>query len=131
RIFSRYDFEPPPAVWVGGEVRGPGKYRTSGQAHLRDAIQLAGGTSADASLDSAQLFRTQADGTMKILNVNLREALAGNPTDNLLLQPRDRILIQKNPAKVDPPTVYIKGEVAKPGRYPLTSNMQPQDLIRV
>jgi protein involved in polysaccharide export with SLBB domain len=131
RIFSRYDFEPPPAVWVGGEVRGPGKYRTSGQAHLRDAIQLAGGISADASLDSAQLFRTQADGTMRILNVNLREALAGNPSDNLLLQSRDRILIQKNPAKVDPPTVYIKGEVAKPGRYPLTSNMQPQDLIRV
>jgi protein involved in polysaccharide export with SLBB domain len=38
RIFSRYDFEAPPEVWVGGEVRAPGPYRTSGQAHLRDAI---------------------------------------------------------------------------------------------
>src|SRR6266852_6039929 len=131
RVFSRYDFEPAPTVWVGGEVRAPGKYRTSGQAHLRDAIHLAGGISPDAALDSAQLFRTQPDGTMKILSVNLGEALAGNPVDNLLLEPRDRLLIHRNPAKVDPPTVYVKGEVAKPGRYPLTTNMHVEDLIQV
>src|SRR6267378_363827 len=95
RIFSRYDFEPAPSVWIGGEVRAPGKYRTSGQAHLRDAIFLAGGVAPDASLDSAQLFRTQADGTMKILSVNLAEALAGNPVDNLLLEPRDRLLVHR------------------------------------
>ncbi len=131
RIFSRYDFEPAPSVWIGGEVRAPGKYRTSGQAHLRDAIFLAGGVAPDASLDSAQLFRTQVDGTMKILSVNLGEALAGNPVDNLLLEPRDRLLVHRNAAKVDPATVYVKGEVAKPGRYPLTTNMHVEDLIRV
>ena len=131
RVFSRYDFQPPPDVWVGGEVRQPGKYRTSGQAHLRDAIYLAGGATPDASLDSAQLFRTQADGTLKILSVNLREALVGNPVDNILLESRDRIVVHRNPAKVDPSTVYIKGEVAKPGRYPLTTNMRVEDLVRV
>jgi protein involved in polysaccharide export with SLBB domain len=131
RIFSRYDFEQAPSVWIGGEVRAPGKYRTSGQAHLRDAIFLAGGVAPDASLDSAQLFRTQPDGTMKILSVNLGEALAGNPVDNVVLEPRDRILVQRNSAKVDPPTVDVRGEVAKPGRYPLTTNMHVEDLIRV
>jgi protein involved in polysaccharide export with SLBB domain len=131
RIFSRYDFQAPPDVWVGGEVRSPGKYRTSGQAHLKDAIYLAGGTTPNASLDSVQLFRTQADGTMKILSVNLKEALAGNPAHDVLLQPRDRVLVNRNPANVDPPTVYIKGEVAKPGRYPLTTNMRAEDLVRV
>jgi polysaccharide biosynthesis/export protein len=131
RIFSRYDFAPAPVVSVSGEVRAPGQYRTSGQAHLRDAIYQAGGVSEDAALDSAQLFRMQVDGTMKILSVNLAEALAGNPVDNLLLQPRDRILVNRNLAQVEPPTVYIKGEVAKPGRYPLTSNMRVEDLIRV
>jgi protein involved in polysaccharide export with SLBB domain len=131
RVFSRYDFEQAPSVWIGGEVRAPGKYRTSGQAHLRDAIFLAGGVAPDASLDSAQLFRTQPDGTMKILSVNLGEALAGNPVDNLLLEPRDRVLVHRNAAKVDPATVYVKGEVAKPGRYPLTTNMHVEDLIRV
>jgi polysaccharide biosynthesis/export protein len=131
RVFSRYDFQAPPDVWVGGEVRSPGKYRTSGQAHLRDAIYLAGGATPDASLDSVQLFRTQADGTMKILSVDLHEALDGNPIYNILLESRDRILVHKNPAKVDPSTVYIKGEVAKPGRYPLTTNMRVIDLVRV
>jgi protein involved in polysaccharide export with SLBB domain len=131
RVFSRFDFEPAPDVWVGGEVRAPGKYRTSGQAHLRDAVYLAGGITQDASLDSAQLFRTQADGTMKILSVDLREALAGNPVDNILVQPRDRLLVHRNPAQVDPPTVYITGEVAKPGRYPLTTEMHVEDLVRV
>ena len=131
RIFSRFDFEPTPSVWVGGEVRTPGNYQTSGQAHLRDAIYLAGGTLPDASLTSAQLFRTESDGTMKIFSVNLRDALAGNPTDNLALEPRDRLLVHRNPAGVDPPSVYVKGEVAKPGRYPLTANMHVEDLVLV
>jgi protein involved in polysaccharide export with SLBB domain len=131
RIFSRYDFERPPDVWVGGEVNHPGSYRTSGQAHLRDAVYLAGGITPDASLNSAQLFRTQADGTMKIMSVDLRAALDGNPVDNIILQPRDRLLIHRAFARVDAPTVTIKGEVAKPGRYPLTSNMHVEDLVQV
>ncbi len=131
RIFSRYDFEHPPEVWVGGEVRSPGSYRTSGEAHLRDAIYLAGGITPDAALDSAQLFRTQADGTLRILSVDLHQALDGNPVDNIVLQPRDRLLVHRSLAKVDAPTVDIQGEVAKPGRYPLTGNMRVEDLVRV
>lgn len=131
RIFSRYDFERPPDVSVGGEVRAPGNYRTSGEAHLRDAVYLAGGITPDAALDSAQLFRTQADGTMKIMSVDLGEALAGNPVDNIVIQPRDRLLIHRKFERVDAPTVNISGEVTKPGRYPLTSNMRVADLVRV
>jgi protein involved in polysaccharide export with SLBB domain len=131
RIFSRFDFEPPPTVWVGGEVRAPGKYPTSGQVRLRDAIYLAGGVSTDAGLDTAQLFRTQTDGTLKIFSVNLGGALSGNSTDNILLEPRDRVLIHRNSAQVEPATVYVKGEVAKPGRYPLTTNMHVEDLVNV
>jgi protein involved in polysaccharide export with SLBB domain len=131
RIFGRYDFEPAPEVWVGGEVRTAGKYATSGQVRLRDAVYLAGGITGNASLDSAQLFRTQSDGTLKIFSVNLASALAGKPADNILLEPRDRLLVQRNTAQVDPATVDIKGEVAKPGRYPLTTNMHVEDLIQV
>jgi polysaccharide biosynthesis/export protein len=131
RIFSRYDFEPAPQVWVGGEVWKPGAYRTSGQAHLRDAVYLAGGITPDAALDTAQLFRTQTDGSMKIISVDLRDALAGNPVDNIVLQPRDRLLIHRSLEKVEAPTVDIRGEVAKPGRYPLTANMNVDDLVRV
>ena len=64
-------------VWIEGEVRVPGKYTTSGQARLRDAIYLAGGITSDADLDSAQIFRSNQDGSLKILSVNLQGALAG------------------------------------------------------
>jgi len=131
RIFSRFDFEPAPTVWVGGEVRAPGKYVTSGQAHLRDAVYLAGGLAADASLDTAQLFRIEPDGNTKIVSVNLSQALAGDPMQNILLEPRDRLLIHRNAERVDPPVVSVRGEVAKPGRYPMTGNMHVEDLIRV
>ncbi|MGC1686456.1 MAG: SLBB domain-containing protein [Candidatus Acidiferrales bacterium] len=131
RIYSRFDFEPAPVVWVGGEVRKPGAYRTSGQAHIRDAIFLAGGTAPDAAMDSAQLFRIEGDGTLKILSVNLGGALAGVPADNVVLEPRDKILIHRTAASMDPSSVWIKGEVAKPGRYPLTTNMHVQNLVDV
>jgi polysaccharide export outer membrane protein len=131
RVFSRYDFERPPNVSVGGEVRSPGDYRTTGEAHLRDAIYLAGGLTPDAALDSAQLFRTQADGTLRILSIDLGEALGGNPVDNIVIQARDRLLIHRKLESVDAPTVNVTGEVVKPGRYPLTGNMRVGDLIRV
>ena len=130
RIFSRFDFEPAPTVFVAGEVRSPGNYRTSGQASLRDAVFLAGGLKPDAALDTAQLFRINPDGSSKIFSVNLGSALSGNAGDNIFLQPRDRLLIHKNTSRVEPSTIEITGEVAKPGRYPYTENMRADDLIR-
>jgi protein involved in polysaccharide export with SLBB domain len=131
RVFSRFDFENPPAVSVWGDVRQPGTYRTSGQVRLIDAVHLAGGLAPDAQTADAQVFRYLPDGKFKIFSVNLEQALAGDSAENILMQPRDRLLIHRNPAAVEPATVNVQGEVAKPGRYPLTTNMQVGDLIRV
>lgn len=131
RIFSKYDFEAAPEIWVDGEVRAPGQYTTSGQSHFRDAVYLAGGLTPNASMDSAQIFRTGKDGILTILSVNVRAALANDSAEDPLLQPNDRIVIHRNAEKVEPPAVYVKGDVVSPGRYPLTSNMNVQDLLRV
>jgi polysaccharide biosynthesis/export protein len=131
RIYSRYDFQNPPVVTVAGDVRAPGTYRTSGQIHLRDAIQMAGGLAPDAETEDSQVIRHQPDGKLKILDVNLREALAGNPLDNVLLQPRDSIVVHRNPNRVDPATVTIQGEVVRPGRYLLGANLRVADFIRL
>ena len=130
RIFSRFDFENPPTVSVFGDVRTPGTFRTAGQIHLSDAVHLAGGTSPDVKIDDAQIFRYQPDGKMKIFSVSLNLALEGDPAANIWLQPRDRLLIHKSPDAIQPASVYVQGEVGKPGRYPLTSNMTVADLIR-
>jgi len=131
RIFSRFDFENAPTVSVWGDVRGPGTYRTSGQIHLSDAVHLAGGVAPDANIDNAQVFRYLPDGKTKIFSVSLNLALEGDPTANILLQPRDRLLIHRSPDAIQPASVYVQGEVGKPGRYPMTMNMTVADLIRV
>ncbi len=128
-FFGRYEFENPPSVSVWGDVRAPGTYRTAGDIHLSDAIHLAGGLSPDAAEGDAQVFRYMSDSTLKILNVKLSSALDGSPTDDIILHARDRVLIHRNPAAVQPSTVYVKGEVARPGRYPLTAEMRVSDLI--
>jgi len=130
RIFGRYDFEPDPEVLITGEVRAPGHYRTSGQQHLRDAIYQAGGVTPDAWLDSAQLFRWQPDGTTRVFSINLSDALAGDPLNNVLVQPRDRILVHRQPEQVSPASVYVRGDVARPGRYPFAANMRIADLVQ-
>ncbi len=130
QFFGRYDFENPPAVSVWGDVRAPGTYQTSGDIHLSDAIHLAGGLAPDAATGDAQVFRYMSDSTLKIFNVKLSSALDGSPKDDIVLSSRDRVLVHKNPAAADPATVYVKGEVARPGRYPLTADMQIADLIR-
>jgi polysaccharide export outer membrane protein len=130
RILGRYDLESAPIFWLSGEVRTPGQYRTSGQMHLRDAIYQAGGLLPDAAMDSAQLFRSQPDGSVKILNMNLAAALDSDPLENVIVQPRDRIIVHRSQFRVDPPSAYIRGEVANPGRYPLGEDMRVADLIR-
>ena len=129
QFFGRYDFENPPDVLVLGDVREPGEYRTSGAIHLSDAIHMAGGLLPDAATVDAQVFRYMPDSTLKILNVKLSGALDGSPTDNIALTSRDRVLVHRNAAAADPAAVYIKGEVVRPGRYPLTANMSISDLI--
>lgn len=130
RIFGRYDFEAAPEFTVLGEVRHPGRYRSSGQAHLRDAIYQAGGKTTEAWEEAVQLFRIMPDNTTKVFSISLREALAGDPLNNIRIEPRDRILVHRHPEHVNPRSVYIRGEVARPGRYPLATNMRVSDVVR-
>lgn len=131
RIFGRYDFEDPPVVTVSGEVRDPGDHITNGVMRLKDAVYLAGGTTPDAELSDAQVFRRSADGKLKVINVDLKKALADDSRDNIVLEPKDRVFIHRSLSKVDPPTVVVQGEVARPGKYPMGEDMTAADLVRV
>ncbi len=131
RIFGRFDFEDSPTITVSGEVRDPGDHVTNGATYLRDAIYLAGNTTQDAQLDDVQIFRHTEGSKLKVISANLTKALAGDQRENVLLEPKDRIFIHKNLSKVDPATVQIEGEVARPGKYPLGDNMTAADLVRL
>jgi len=130
RVFSRFDFEDPPIITVTGEVRDPGDHLTNGGARVRDAVYLAGGLTSDASTDSVQIFRRTGDNKLVVLSVNLQRALAGDEQNNLPLESKDRLIVHRNLAKVDPPTVTIEGEVGRPGKYPLGQDMTAAELVR-
>lgn len=131
RVFGRFEFEDAPVITVSGEVRDPGDHVTNGATYLRDAVYLAGGTTPDAQLRDAQVFRRSEDGKLTVISVNLNQALEGDAKENILLQPKDRVFIHKSLTKVDPPSVRIEGEVARPGRYPLGEGMTATELVRV
>ena len=130
RIFSRFDFEDPPIITVTGEVRDPGDHLTNGAARVRDAVYLAGGLTSDASTDSVQIFRRTGNNKLVVLSVDLHKALAGDDQNNVPLEPKDRLIVHRNLAKVDPPTVTIEGEVGRPGKYPLGQDMTAAELVR-
>jgi protein involved in polysaccharide export with SLBB domain len=98
---------------------------------LADAVHLAGGLTPDAQTVDAQIFRYLPGGKFKIFSVSLSQALEGDSIENIVMQPRDRLLVHRNPDAIEPATVYIQGEVGKPGRYPLTTNMRVADLVRL
>jgi protein involved in polysaccharide export with SLBB domain len=131
RVFSKYDFEDPPIITISGEVRDPGDHLTNGTPHLRDAVYLAGGTTRDASLDDAQIYRKTNDGKLQVLSVNLAKALEGDEKADVVLEPKDRIFIHRNLNKLDPPMVSVEGEVARPGKYPLGEDMTAAQLVQL
>src|SRR5437764_9087978 len=108
RVFGRYDFEDQPVVTVSGEVRDPGDHITNGVTHLRDAIFLAGGLSPDAEVGSAQVFRHTTDGKMRVISVDLKKALTGDATEDILLDPKDRVFNQRDQANADPAEVPLE-----------------------
>ncbi len=131
RIFSRFDFEDAPVVSVLGDVRRPGTYRATGDMRVRDAVRIAGGLGPDAQSGDAQVFSYLPDSRLRVTSVSLEAAMNGSPADNIVLHSRDSLLIHRNPAKADPPSVFIEGEVLRPGRYPLGADMHVADLIRL
>lgn len=131
RVFGRFDFEEPPVITVTGEVRDPGDHVTNGATYLRDAIFLAGNTTPDAELNDVQVFRKTSNGKLEVLSADLRKALAGDSKDNILLQPQDRVFVHKDVQRIEPPTVDIQGDVPRPGKYALGSDMTATQLVRL
>lgn len=131
RIFGRFDFEDPPIITVTGEVRDPGDHVTNGATYLRDAILLAGNTTPDAELNDVQVFRKAGNGKLEVLNADLRKAINGDPKDNILLQPQDRVFVHKDVQRIEPATVEVQGDVPRPGKYPLGANMTAAGLVKL
>src|SRR5439155_744113 len=99
--------------------------------YAEQAVYLAGGTKPEAELQDAQVFRRTSDNKLRVISVNLAKALGGDSSNDILLEAKDRIFIQRSSLKADPAAVVIQGQVEKPGKYALGEEMSATDLVRL
>ena len=100
RVFPKADFVDPPQVRISGLVHRPGIYPLTEGTRVRDLVMRAGNVRNFAYLEQAELTRRQQDtagGQSVRREINLRRAMANDPTHNLLLQNFDHLLVRQQP----------------------------------
>ncbi|MDI6743906.1 MAG: SLBB domain-containing protein [Thermodesulfovibrionales bacterium] len=96
---------------------------------VKDAILEAGDLTKDASFKKGEIIRVAKGKEYKTIYFDVAKAMAGDPSENLILQNEDRIIIHSVWEEVYRKIVSIDGSVAKPGDYQLTEHMTIKDLI--
>lgn len=113
--------QPEQVVTVAGEVNVPGQYPLELGMRVTDLVRAGGGFAAGAYSGTAELTRyvVGPDGTRhtRIFDLDLAQALRGDPQADLRLEPYDVLSIKQVSQWVDQETVTLRGQVRFPGTY--------------
>jgi protein involved in polysaccharide export with SLBB domain len=116
-------------VEITGSVYRPGKYAIGDRINtVRDLIEIAQGTTGDAYLQRALLYRENDDLTRSMQSFSVNDLMSGRIND-ITLKKNDLLHIPSVLSLDDRFTVYIGGEVRKPDSYPYADNMRLEDII--
>lgn len=85
------------SIYVGGSVLRPGPIPLKGKTTVHQAILAAGGASNVAALADVRLYRTQPDGKINIMPLDLNEFEAGSGSPDL--QKQDVVIVGKSAIK--------------------------------
>ena len=113
----------------GSSVLKPGVYEYRPGLRLRGLVALAGGLKPEAFLGRAQVTRTATDRARSILRVDLSRALAGDPQDDITLEPLDELAVLSKWDIEERGRVSIDGLVRHPGQYEYLGGMTLADLV--
>ncbi len=118
-------------VSVHGKVNQPGDYELSENVRtVRDLILKADNLQDDALINRAILTRTRDDSTQVSYTIDLEQALAGNPENDLVLEKRDNLQVFSNAVElIENRYVTINGAVPNPGRFRYSENMTLEDIL--
>jgi protein involved in polysaccharide export with SLBB domain len=131
RLFPVIDV--PTVVRITGQVARPGTYGViPGVTKVSELISQAGGLLVTAS-DRAELTRvtpTQGGPVTTRLQIDVKAALSGEPTDDIALQLNDYLMVHVIPEWETQRLVSVTGEVMYPGTYAVTKGERISDLVR-
>jgi polysaccharide biosynthesis/export protein len=132
-VHSLFEYEYRKTVSIDGDVLKPGSYQYAQGATVKDLIFASGNILESAYLDEAEITSQiiEGDKTVKLehRNINLRKALQGDPADNVVLKPYDRLTVKRLQDWRKEKFVAMGGEVRYPGRYIIKKNERLSSLI--
>lgn len=130
-VFTRERFSEMYEVSIEGEVRDTGSFDYDDKLRIADLVYLSGGLTPYA-LDTGYLVRTDLENpklvTYQKVNFKLAVALP-NSSENLKLQPLDKLIVLSRPIYTDVFPVKVMGAVRHPGEVQFGKHLSIRDLI--
>lgn len=115
------------AVYLEGHVARPGKFAFHDGMHISDILHSYKDLLPEPA-DRGEIVRLIApDLHPETIEFNVPDVLIGNT--NIALQPFDTIRVFGR-YEIDAPTVSVRGEVERPGNYPMFKGMTAAGLVR-
>lgn len=115
-------------VTLEGEVENSGKFQLETGMRITDLL-AKGVLREEARIDIAFLKRTDTDQTSRLIRLNLSEVINNpNSSNNLSLQPKDKLIIYSQSRFIDQPNISVRGAVRQPID---TFNIVPGQTIKV
>lgn len=134
-VYSIWDLYKKEHVEISGHVWRSGKYMLHDSMKISDLLFKAGGLDdpyfwKQTYQRRADLLRFNEDQlTTFVIPIKLDSLVYGNESYDLLLNHRDRLIVYSMDVFHNMQTIEIKGEVNKPGKFNLDTNMNIHDLL--
>ncbi|MEW6218604.1 MAG: SLBB domain-containing protein [Thermodesulfobacteriota bacterium] len=132
-VHSVWEYKEHHTVQAKGMLNKPGSYPYAANMTVRDLVLVAGSPREAAYLDRAEIVRYRiVDGRQvetSLVEINLRQALAGDLRHNIALQPWDVLTVKRIPEWGETAEVRISGEVNFPGSYTIRKGERLSSLI--
>ncbi len=114
-------------VTISGSVFRPGEYEWTEKLMLSELILKADSIVPDAMVEMGQITRLNPDYSLSQISFNISDVLHGK--NDVLLKPKDVILIKSNFELKDKPTITVDGRVRGGGSFDFKENMSILDAV--
>ncbi len=113
-------------VELDGAVFRPGYFALDEGMTVSKLIAKADGLREDAVMGRGLIYRLKEDNSLEALSFDVKEVLSGK---DIPLKREDKVKILSKLEIREEYSVYIVGEVLRPGKYPYAENLRVEDLI--